>query len=169
MHSGWQQVAKEGSRCFLRYKSLFLLGNPLVTQCTVIISSCLSLQHPSYDVLFSRVLAFSPRGELENITRRRESGEEELSSMEKNGDTERHVFMSFSEHFKLAITLLLWQDIFWGSQGGRQDRNVYFWYDVIRTQRKITTDKSELEFVEVEKLSNYTKSNISRERHDVKK
>lgn len=56
-HALWliKDTTKEGSSCFLADKSYF--KNPLVTQCTIIITSCLSIQYPGFD--FFVFLAFS--------------------------------------------------------------------------------------------------------------
>lgn len=52
---------REGSSCFLADKSYF--KNPLVPQCGIIITSCLSIQYPAFD--FSVFLAFSSEVSLE--------------------------------------------------------------------------------------------------------
>lgn len=48
-------TAREGSSCVLADKSYS--ENPLVTQCCIIIASCLSIQYPDFDVFV--FLAFS--------------------------------------------------------------------------------------------------------------
>lgn len=143
-HALWliKDTTKEGSSCFLADKSYF--KNPLVTQCTIIITSCLSIQYPGFD--FFVFLAFSSEVSFKIP---HEKGKVEERFLKWKKVVLKAIFMPLLKRHKvlpLAITSALCQDTFWSLQSIMWHGYVCFQYTVIRLpQRKISFDMSEIE------------------------